>query len=197
MLSVISNVLPISSSFDKTAPRCFAFTFVIVKGDLVIAPAQRYVPASIRSAITLNSSILISSPAVPWIVNIAVPIPSILTPLSFKISHSWTTSGSLAALVIVVAPLARAAAITMFAVPVTVILSKIISQPFNPSGAVASTYPALMSMCAPICSSAFKCKSIGLCPIAQPPGSETSQCPNLANRGPSTKIEARIVLTMS
>ena len=32
-------------------------------------------------------------------------------------------------------------------------------------------------------------------PIAQPPGSETLALPNLASKGPSTKIPARIVLT--
>ncbi len=35
----------------------------------------------------------------------------------------------------------------------------------------------------------------GRAPIAQPPGSDTSARPNLASRGPSTRIDARIVLT--
>ncbi|SCU51576.1 Uncharacterised protein [Staphylococcus aureus] len=41
------------------------------------------------------------------------------------------------------------------------------------------------------------CCSIGLLPIAQPPGNATIACPSLANRGPITKILARILLTYS
>ena len=37
----------------------------------------------------------------------------------------------------------------------------------------------------------------GRAPIAQPPGSETSAWPKRATSGPSTRIEARMVLTSS
>ena len=52
-------------------------------------------------------------------------------------------------------------------------------------------------MVAPIASKPFKCKSIGRVPIAQPPGIATRACPNLANNGPITTIDARILLTNS
>ena len=65
----------------------------------------------------------------------------------------------------------------MFSVPVTVILSKTIVVPVSPLGALASTYPFLISISAPIASSAFRCKSTGLCPIAHPPGKETRARP--------------------
>ena len=38
---------------------------------------------------------------------------------------------------------------------------------------------------------------MGRSPIAQPPGNETRASPNLANKGPSTRQEARIVETRS
>ena len=41
------------------------------------------------------------------------------------------------------------------------------------------------------------CWSTGRAPIAQPPGSETRASPKRASSGPSTRIEARIVLTSS
>ena len=44
---------------------------------------------------------------------------------------------------------------------------------------------------------ATRCKSIGLVPMAQPPGSETFACPNRARSGPRARTLARIVLTSS
>ncbi len=41
------------------------------------------------------------------------------------------------------------------------------------------------------------CWSTGRSPIAQPPGSDTRASPPRATSGPSTRIEARIVLTSS
>ncbi|COS71362.1 Uncharacterised protein [Streptococcus pneumoniae] len=41
------------------------------------------------------------------------------------------------------------------------------------------------------------CCSIGRLPIAQPPGNATIACPKRANKGPITKILARILLTYS
>src|SRR5438876_1159467 len=42
-----------------------------------------------------------------------------------------------------------------------------------------------------------RCRSIGLAPIAQPPGSETRALPNRASKGPSANTDARIVFTSS
>ena len=41
------------------------------------------------------------------------------------------------------------------------------------------------------------CKSTGREPMAQPPGNDTRAVPKRANKGPSTKIEARMVFTIS
>ena len=54
-----------------------------------------------------------------------------------------------------------------------------------------------MSISAPICSSAFRCRSTGRAPIAQPPGRETRAWPVRATSGPSVRIEARMVFTSS
>ena len=50
---------------------------------------------------------------------------------------------------------------------------------------------------APIASKPLICKLTGREPIAQPPGKETSACPIRATKGPSTRIDARMVLTKS
>src|SRR5580658_8193208 len=43
----------------------------------------------------------------------------------------------------------------------------------------------------------LRCWSMGRAPIAQPPGSDTRACPNLATSGPSTRTLARICFTSS
>ena len=58
-------------------------------------------------------------------------------------------------------------------------------------------YPCEVAISAPICSSAFKCKSTGRAPIAHPPGNETRATPTRAISGPSVKIDARMVFTSS
>jgi hypothetical protein len=52
-------------------------------------------------------------------------------------------------------------------------------------------------ICAPIASSPAMCRLTGRAPIAQPPGSETRASPCRATSGPSTRIDARMVLTRS
>ena len=49
----------------------------------------------------------------------------------------------------------------------------------------------------PIFANPSRCKFTGLVPMAQPPGRATTACPNLANSGPRTKIEALIFFTIS
>ncbi|KHD05524.1 hypothetical protein PN36_24475 [Candidatus Thiomargarita nelsonii] len=44
---------------------------------------------------------------------------------------------------------------------------------------------------------AWVCKLTGRAPMALPPGSETCAFPKLANNGPKTKTDARMVLTIS
>ena len=61
----------------------------------------------------------------------SVPAPAILAPMPVRISARFTTSGSRAAFFKMVVPSARAAAIIIFSVPVTVTMSKYISAPFS------------------------------------------------------------------
>ena len=94
---------------------------------------------------------------------------------------------------------ARTAAMTAFSVAPTDTTGKVKSPPVSrlPPGAVARTKPAAISISAPIASSAWRWRSIGRSPIAQPPGSETVASPARASSGPSTRIDARIRRTMS
>src|SRR5450830_33325 len=54
-----------------------------------------------------------------------------------------------------------------------------------------------MQISAPSASRPLMCWSTGREPMAQPPGSETLASPKRASMGPSTRIEARMVLTSS
>ena len=58
--------------------------------------------------------------------------------------------------------------------------------PFRPFGASAITYPFFISILAPICSKDERWISIGLAPIAHPPGKENSTCLKRARSGPNT-----------
>ena len=87
------------------------------------------VPASILSGKGLCFVPL--STSTPLISIMSVPYPLILAPILFKNRHKSETSGSLAALLIFVSPLANDAAIIIFSVPVTDFLSKVILAPFN------------------------------------------------------------------
>ena len=84
----------------------------------------------------------------------------------------------------------------MFSVAPTDGKSKYNLFPTNFSVA-ASTKPWSISIFAPKALNPFKCKSIGLVPIAHPPGIEIFVLLNLASNGPITKKEALIFLTSS
>ena len=120
-----------------------------------------------------------------------------LAPISAKQFAKSIISGSRAAFFIIVLPLANVEAIKIFSVAPTETNGKFISQPLSPLGAVAFTYPPFKSMVAPKASKAERCKSIGLVPIAQPPGIDTLASPHLAKSGPKTSTEALIFLTRS
>ena len=104
-------------------------------------------------------------------------------------------SGSIAQFFIVVVPFARQAARIEFSVAPTDIFENLISEPTNPSRAFALTYPFLIFILTPNFDIAFKCISIGLTPMLQPPGLLTFAFLFYANKGPRTKIPALIVLT--
>ena len=90
-------------------------------------------------------------------------------PIATNISHRSTTSGSRAALSIVVTPSASTAAVTMFSVAPTLGNGNVMSAPRRRS-AVASTSPWLNLNVAPIASSPATCMSIGRAPKSSPPG---------------------------
>ena len=94
-----------------------------------------------------------------------------------------TTSGSRAQFSISVSPSARTAAISRSSVPVTVILSKTMCAPRR-RVARASRYPCSWVMVAPIFSRPLMCRSMGLPPMAHPPGMATRAMPVRAISGP-------------
>ena len=118
-----------------------------------------------------------------------------LQPILFKKFIRSFISGSIAQLLKVVLPFAKDAAIIKFSVAPTEILGNRIFAPVKPFGAEAWTYPCMILYLTPSLDNDFKWISIGLVPIAHPPGNETFAIPNFANKGPRTNIPARIVLT--
>jgi len=68
-----------------------------------------------------------------------VPAPVMRAPILLRHSATSAISGSQAALVMIVWPLASVAAISATCVPLTVTLGKSISAPRKPSGALAMT----------------------------------------------------------
>ena len=147
-----------------------------------------------RSATTVKSAACIRE--TPSIVMVLVPAPLTLAPIAFKKSARSTISGSCAAFSITLIPLANTAAIIAFSVPVTVTMSIKIRAPTS-FFAVARMKPFSTCTSAPSACMALMCKFTGRAPIAQPPGKDTSAWPYLASSGPSTKIDARMVLTNS
>ena len=128
---------------------------------------------------------------------VSVPWPVIFAPIAFRQFPRSIISGSLAALMIWVLPLARLAAIIVFSVAPTDTTGNTILFPTRPFLHRALIYPSASSTIAPNCCIAQMCKSTGRVPIAHPPGKETLTLPYLANKGPSTNMEARILRTCS
>ena len=75
----------------------------------------------------------------PVISIVCEPSPVILAPIAVKNSPRSTTSGSRAALSIVVTPFAKVAAVIIFSVAPTLGNSRVIFAPLNPLGASAIT----------------------------------------------------------
>ena len=69
--------------------------------------------------------------------------------------------------------------------------------PISPCLASARTYPSSNVIVAPSFSITIICRSTGRVPIAHPPGSDTLAAPIRASNGPSTKMDARILRTIS
>ena len=160
------------------------------------ATAARYVAAWMRSA-TVRWSAAFSDPrSTPLTTMRDVPMPLMSAPMSTSRSHMSTTSGSRAALSIVVVPSANTAAVTMFSVAPTLGNEKAISAPWRRS-AVACSSPWANLNEAPIASRPATCMSIGRAPKSSPPGIDRRTSPQRVNSGPSTLIDARIRSTSS
>ena len=71
------------------------------------------------------------------------------------------------------------------------------SMPPAPMASIPIPPPVGVWLSAPSSSSPCRCRLTGLEPMAQPPGSETTAWPSRASSGPSTRMEARILRTMS
>mmetsp|Transcript_27491 Transcript_27491/g.50825 ORF Transcript_27491/g.50825 Transcript_27491/m.50825 type:complete len:305 (+) Transcript_27491:1833-2747(+) len=159
------------------------------------AGANIKVPSSIRSVTT--GWVAPCKRSTPCTVISEVPSPSICAPMERRQVAKSTISGSRAAFLITVVPLANVAAIRMFSVAPTEAKASSITAPLRPFGALACRYPSFSSISAPSFSRPKMCKSIGRAPIAQPPGKDTTACPRRASIGPSTRLDARIFRTIS
>ncbi len=185
---------PASASLSSTASRMLGSARLTRTRPRVIAPATRKVPVSMRSGSTRCSAP--PSRSTPSTVMTVLPAPEMRAPMRLRKAARSTTSGSRAAFSITVVPDARVAAIMRFSVPVTVTVSSTMRAPRR-RPAVATMLPLRTSTCAPSCCRPCRCRFTGREPMAQPPGSDTTAWPNFATRGPSTRIDARMVLTSS
>jgi len=121
-LSSISSSQPLSRNFSRTAVKCADSQLATVTGFLLRAPAMRKVPASILSGIIFISTGMSSS--TPSISRVVVPLPFIFAPILFRRSIVESTSGSIAALNILVFPFAKTATIRALIVAPTLDLVK-------------------------------------------------------------------------
>ena len=185
---------PASVSFERVAPMVWGAAWRRTMSPPAAPTAQRKLPASIRSAMTLCVAPCRAS--TPSITMRSVPCPLIRAPILMSSSAKSTTSGSRAAFSKTVWPCASTAAIIKFSVPVTVTMSVRITAPCSRL-AFATTKPCSMRISAPSAAKPRMCWSTGRCPIAQPPGKLTRASPKRASKGPSTRIDARMVLTSS
>ena len=129
------------------------------------------VPASIWSGIIEYS--VPCNLLTPFILITSVPAPFISAPMLFKKLATSTICGSFATFSITVFPGIKLAASIIFIVAPTETISKNICAPLSLSE-LALILPELISIFAPNALKPFKCWSIGLAPISQPPGSATS-----------------------
>ena len=132
----------------------------------------------------------------PSTVIFPIPAPWIFAPIEFKKFAKSHISGSSAAFSMIVVPCAKTDAIKIFSVAPTDGKSKYILFPLS-FLALASTKPCPISISAPKSLKPFKCKSMGLLPILQPPGIDILHLPNLDNIGPIIKKDALIFLISS
>ena len=117
-----STVTPASFNLATTGFKCSGNAFSTNTSPPAIAAAIKYVPASIRSGITVW--IAPCRDSTPSIRITFVPAPRIFAPIAFKNVAKSTISGSSAAFSITVLPLAIEAAMITFSVAPTLGKSK-------------------------------------------------------------------------
>ena len=120
----------------------------------------------------------------------------IFAPNKFKKLIKSVTSGSIEQLLNVVSLSANIDAIIAFSEPVTLLVLNLYNPPVLDILFV-SKYPLSIIVVYPSDSKALICSSIGLSPIAQPPGKEIRALPKRPRRAPQTNTDALIVFTNS
>ena len=113
-------------------------------------------------------------------------------PQRFKYPARSAISGSRAAFVSTVVPLARAAASSRFSVAPTLGNASETNPPRNPPGAVHNRQPCSSRISAPSLRSASKCRSMGLGPSSHPPGNDNLASPQRDRIAPKNTIDERI-----
>ena len=186
---------PISSKASVKAYKWPVFISFISNFLFNITAAIINVPATILSLIILWLALSnLLTPSI-WIIPLVLIL--IFAPILFKQSAKSDISGSIAAFSIIVLPFAIADAIIIFSVAPTLGNDKGTWFPIKPFFTLPITYPFSTEKLAPNFFNPSKWISIGLVPMAQPPGREIFASPNLLIKGPKIKIEALIFLTMS
>src|SRR5262245_175855 len=117
-------------------------------------------------------------------------IPSICAPSEPRNRHRSCTWGSQAALPIDVSPSARAAAMTMFSVAITLASSRKTLAPRTRS--VRMSYASPASTSTPSLVKPWMCGSSLRLPMTSPPGGATVAAPARTSSGPASRNEARI-----
>ena len=139
-----------------------------VKLTSLVVPAIQLIMFGMGTTISLADFLRIVKR--PWAVALGVFLQFLIMPLvGFTLAKMFGFSGSLAAFTMVVVPLAKTEARIMFSVAPTLGNGKTISLPIT-SLRVAHTLCPSVKTSYPRALSPFKCKSIGLNPISQPPG---------------------------
>ena len=124
---------------------------------------------------------------------VSVPAPSTQPPQALRKAARSVISGSFAAPCSTVCPCAVAAASSSVSVAPTLGKLRQISAPRSPAGAYSVSCPGAAGSCrTPICASPCKCRSMGLAPIRQPPGSTVLTRPSRASSGAQNRMDARI-----
>ena len=124
---------------------------------------------------------------------VSVPAPSTQPPQALRKAARSAISGSFAAPCSTVCPCAVAAASSSVSVAPTLGKLRQISAPRSPAGAYSVSRPGAAGSCrTPICASPCKCRSMGLAPIRQPPGSTVLTRPSRASSGAQNRMDARI-----